>query len=287
MSDKKRIQKKAFVSAEDDARRQKVHKVGHGLAFTDQEFMLQEECRPVRLQLELLRPELELQKAGVEDTIVFFGSARIPPKEKAQAELDVAQHALEANPDDPERQRAVKHAQNQLDNSGYLDEARKLAASAASCSRCNLTVLTGGGPSFMAAANQGAQDAGKKSVALNMMLPNEQSANEYVTPELTFEFHYFAIRKMHFLMRAKIAVAFPGGFGTLDELFELLTLIQTQKVEPMPILLFNKRFWDNILNFEGLVEEGTISEKDLSLFQFVETADEAWEFITNFYELDE
>ena len=257
---------------------------GFSLACFDQEFMVRPELRPVRIQLELLRPELVLRDHGIEDVMVFFGSARIPEPEVAEKNYQAAKDALETASDDPALQAQFAQAERVLHNSQYLIEAEKLAAMASADKTLDLVAVTGGGPSFMAAANKGAASVGERSIALNMILPREQDPNEYVTPELTFQFHYFAIRKMHFLMRAKALAAFPGGFGTMDELFEVLTLMQTKKIEKIPLLLFNKTFWDNTINFKGLLKEGTIRAEDLALFHFVETADEAWAHIQAFYE---
>jgi uncharacterized protein (TIGR00730 family) len=256
---------------------------GYTLAFTDQDFLLREELRPIRLQLELLRPELVLRDFEIDHALVFFGSSKIPAPEVAELQLSEAKAALDKSPSDEACQQALHRAELIFENSQYLSEATRLAYLASSHEESDLVVVTGGGPSFMEAANRGAADANKHSIALNMILPHEQVPNEYVTPELTFQFHYFAIRKMHFLMRARALAAFPGGFGTMDELFEVLTLMQTQKIERIPILLFNKRFWDRVVNFEGFVAEGTIREEDLSLIRYVETADEAWKIISDYY----
>ena len=245
---------------------------------------MREELRPIRLQLELLKPEIELLDHNIEETIVFFGSARIPDIETAQAALEKAKTELAAAPEDSALQQQLASAEKVADNSSYLAQATKLAEMVSNDQDNNYYVVTGGGPSFMAAANRGAQNANKKSVSLGVVLPHEQVPNEFVTPGLTFQFHYFAIRKMHFMMRAKALVAFPGGFGTCDELFEALTLIQTQKIERIPLILFNQRFWQSIVNFEAFVEEGTISAKDLNLIHFVETAEEAYEHISAFYQ---
>lgn len=250
------------------------------LAFQDTDFLLREELRPVRFQLELLKPEMLLDEAGIASMLVMYGSARIPEPEKADALLAAATD---------ERSRIV--AERLKEKSHYYDEARKLAQIASQCgiteadgSR-HFVVCSGGGPSIMEAANRGAQDVGADSVGLNIVLPHEQAPNHYVTPELSFQFHYFALRKMHFLLRARAVAVFPGGFGTFDEFFELLTLIQTGKMEKMPILLFGKTFWDRVVNFEELMLEGVISPKDLDLFTPVETAEEAWAEITAFYDL--
>ncbi|MEJ6477598.1 MAG: TIGR00730 family Rossman fold protein [Octadecabacter sp.] len=235
----------------------------YALAFADSDFMLRDELRPVRLQLELLKPELLMNEAGVNSTIVMFGGARIPA------------------PDNKDKARTKTLA----DLSKYYDEARKFArivtAEGMKSEALENVIVTGGGPGVMEAGNRGAQDAGGKSIGLNIVLPHEQAPNEYVTPELCFNFHYFAIRKMHFLMRAKAICVFPGGFGTLDETFEALTLIQTGRMERVPILLFGRAFWEKIINWDALADAGTISQEDLELFRFVETADEAVEAIAN------
>ncbi len=246
------------------------------LAFQDQEFLLREDLRPVRFQLELLKPELLLDEAGIESTLVIYGSARIPEPGAGPSE---------AAPGD-ERSRAIARSLNA--KARYYDEARKLAAlaSAVPCDEqgCrHFVVCSGGGPSIMEAANRGAADAGRESIGLNIVLPHEQAPNRYVTPRLSFQFHYFALRKMHFLLRARAVAVFPGGFGTFDETFELLTLIQTGKIAPMPIVLFGREFWNRVVNFDALVDEGVISARDLDLFRFVETADEAWAIISGHY----
>jgi uncharacterized protein (TIGR00730 family) len=243
------------------------------LAFQDTDFLLREELRPVRFQLELLKPELLLAEAGIASTFVFYGSARIPAPEK------VAE--LEAGADTPERKAVVARL---AAKSRYYEEARKLAR-LASCQPCSdgearqFVVCSGGGPSIMEAANRGAHEVGAPSVGLNVVLPHEQLPNPYVTPGLSFRFHYFALRKMHFLMRARAVAVFPGGFGTFDELFELLTLVQTGKMAPVPILLFGRRFWERVVNFDALADEGVIARADLRLFHFVETAEEGWELV--------
>ncbi|MDJ0816476.1 MAG: TIGR00730 family Rossman fold protein [Desulfobacterales bacterium] len=251
------------------------------LAFQDPDFLLLDELRPVRLQLELLKPELILIEQHIESTVVIFGSARIPDPETAEAALVSAQAEHRKDKQNPDLARRVDIARRALENSRYYDEARNLGNLISSnTSKDKLVVITGGGPGIMEAANRGAHEAGMPSIGMNIVLPHEQRPNPYITPDLNFRFHYFAVRKMHLLMRAKSLVVFPGGFGTLDELFETLTLIQTQKVQPMPVLLFGKDFWDRIVNFDALVEEGTISAEDLDLFTYVETAEEAWELIS-------
>ena len=258
------------------------------LSFNDPDFLTREELRPVRLQLELLKPELLQQQQGVKATVVVFGSSRIPDIETAQSNLQQAEMAADEDPENPGIQRQVAIARRILAKSGYYQEARKLGRLiSAIChdrSGCNLYVITGGGPGIMKAANRGADDAGAQSIGLNIVLPHEQAPNSYISPELCFQFHYFSVRKMHFLMRAQALVAFPGGFGTLDELFETLTLIQTKKIEPLPVLLFGREFWQQAINFEFLVEEGVISPEDLNIFNYVETAEEAADIIRDYFQ---
>ena len=253
------------------------------LAYQDHDFLLRDELRPVRLQLELLKPEVIQHEQDIESTVVMFGGSRIQDLESATERLESVQAEVQRNPADSELARELKKARRSVENSRYYDEARKLARLISlNCQRSGkLThvVTTGGGPGIMEAANRGAHEVGAKSIGLNIVLPHEQVPNPYITPELSFQFHYFAVRKMHFLIRARALVVFPGGFGTLDELFEVLTLVQTGKVKAIPIILFGGEFWQRIIQFETLVEEGTISPKDLELFQYVETAEEAWEEI--------
>jgi len=259
------------------------------LAFYDNDFMARDELRPVRLQLELLKPEILQQDFNIHSTVVIFGGTRIKDEVSARESLTKAEQKLSANPEDSILQRKVRIARRVLDKSHYYEDARKLAhiitreSQVDKCGPCEMVVVTGGGPGLMEAANRGAYEAGGKSIGLNIVLPHEQAPNPYVTPELSFQFHYFAVRKMHFMMRAKALVAFPGGFGTLDELFETLTLIQTGKMAPVPILLFGRDYWERIIDFEAIVDEGTIDIDDLNLFSFVESADEAWAYIKAFY----
>lgn len=257
------------------------------LAYADTEFLLREELRPVRLQLELMKPELIQQELGIVSTVVIFGSTRIPDPATAQDQVAVARDAAERNPGDPQLIRAVATAERLAEKARYYDEARLLSQTITRVSQTNghkeFVVVTGGGPGIMEAANRGARDVGGKSIGLNIVLPFEQHPNPYVTPELSFQFHYFAVRKMHFLLRAKALVVFPGGYGTLDELFETLTLIQTRKVKPVPVLLFGREYWKRVIRFDQLVDEGSIAPEDLDLFQYVETAEEAWRVIRSFY----
>ncbi len=233
------------------------------LAFDDPDFMIREELRPVRLQLELLKTEMALTEAGITSTIVLFGGARIPPpehKDKARTETLASLSAFY----DEAREFARLCTLKSLEKGGSED-----------------VICTGGGPGVMEAGCRGAEDAGGRSLTLNIVLPHEQAPNEYATPELCFNFHYFAIRKMHFLMRCRALAVFPGGFGTLDELFETLTLVQTRRMERIPIILFGRDFWERIINWQALAEAGTIGADDLKLFRFVETAAEAMEVIGN------
>lgn len=257
------------------------------LAYTDEEFMLRDELLSVRLQLELLKPDILQDEYGVHSTVVIFGSSRIPDFETATERLKHARVCALSKPDNPALARKLKMAERVVHNSRFYDESRKLAklitADALSRSQSELVVVTGGGPGIMEAANRGAMEAGGKSIGLNIVLPFEQEPNPYVTPELCFQFHYFAIRKMHFLKRAQALVACPGGFGTLDELFETLTLIQTHKMEALPVVLLGREFWDRSIDFEFLVDEGMIAAEDLDLFQIVDSADEAWEIIRGSY----
>jgi uncharacterized protein (TIGR00730 family) len=266
-------QQESFPNAETDLKTLKktpdtpqTRAPAYRLAFADPDFLCRDELRATRIQLEMLKPEMILAERGIESTVVMFGGARIP------------------DPDHKDTARTKTLA----DLSKYYDEARKFARivtekSMKSYGRENV-VVTGGGPGVMEAGNRGAADAGGASIALNIVLPFEQAPNEYCTPDLCFNFHYFATRKIHFLMRAKTVTAFPGGFGTLDELFETLTLIQTQRMMRIPVILFGETFWRSIINWDALAEAGTIGADDLELFSFVETADEAIEIMNNWDE---
>ncbi|MCE2915478.1 MAG: TIGR00730 family Rossman fold protein [Rubrivivax sp.] len=277
-----------FASAQEEAAAQRAAsryagpESSYELAFADSDFLLRDELRPVRMQLELLKPELVQKEQGIESTIVIFGSARILPPERAAAALDAARTGGDAQ--------AVARAENAERMSRFYREAQALAELVTARSRQLATpiyVVTGGGPGIMEAGNRGAHDAGGKSIGLNIVLPREQQPNPYITPELCFQFHYFALRKMHFLMRSIALVCFPGGFGTLDELFEALTLIQTGKSRARPVLLVGRAFWEKLLNFEHLVATGMIAERDLQLFHFVETAHEAWALLSQHYGFDD
>ncbi len=248
------------------------------LAFQDFDFLLREDLRPVRFQLELLKPELLLNEANIGSTFVFYGSARIPAPDKADRLIEAATN--------PEQE---KIAQRLKAKSHYYDIAYELARLASTCGcdeegKRHFVVCSGGGPSIMEAANRGAADEGKESIGLNIVLPHEQLPNPYVTPDLSFQFHYFALRKMHFLLRARAVAVFPGGYGTFDEMFELLTLIQTGKVRPLPILLFGRDYWNRVVDFDAMVEEGVIAPHDLDLLHWSEDAAEAWDFVTRYYD---
>lgn len=250
------------------------------LAFKDPEFLIRPETRGIRFQLELLKPDLIQTEHGIVNTVVVFGSARFKSLEQAQIQLA---NVRLAHPDLPQSE-AMQQAQQDLQNANYYEAARELASLVShGCMALapseRLTICTGGGPGIMEAANRGAYEAGAVSVALNISLPHEQAPNAYITPALSFQFHYFALRKMHFAMRAKILIAFPGGFGTLDELFEILTLVQTRKVQTTPVLLYGSDYWKKLINFEWMLESGTISKQDLECFKFVDSPEAAWQEI--------
>ena len=252
------------------------------LAFADPEFLLRRETRGIRFQLEMLKPDLDQTEQGIQNTIVVFGSARFLSPEDAQTQLQQAQTSGD--------EKALKLAQRQVRNAHFYDQARLFARLVAGYSMHlrheeRLFIATGGGPGVMEAANRGAHEMGALNVGLNIALPHEQHANPYVTPTLNFKFHYFALRKMHFMMRAKALVAFPGGFGTLDELFEVITLVQTGKSKPVPIVLFGTDYWKRLINIDLLLEEGVISTADLELFTYVDDPQAAWEVIRKFYGL--
>lgn len=291
----KRRATKIFRSALDDVRAvesspptRQTLSAAYRLAYADGDFILREDLRPVRLQLELLKPELILNEHRIDGTIVIFGSARIPHPDRALERLRQAEGRAAEDPSDETLRRKVEIARRIVGTSRYYEEARKLASlisrHGATSDRNDFVVITGGGPGIMEAANRGAHDVGAENIGLNIALPFEEKPNEYTTPELCFQFHYFAIRKMHFLIRARALVVFPGGFGTLDELFETLTLIQTKKISPIPVLIFGREYWQRVINFDTLVDEGTISPGDIELFQYVESAEEAWEVILKKYQ---
>jgi uncharacterized protein (TIGR00730 family) len=279
-----RVPDRVFPAAKEDAENvqrnvqtAQTQHPAYSLAFQDLDFLLREDLRPVRFQLELLKTSLIMEEAHIGSTFVFYGSARIPEPAKAQALLEIAT-------DDQSR----RIAESLIAKSRYYDMARELAQLASNFPRDlqgqrHFVVCSGGGPSIMEAANRGASDVFADSIGLNIVLPHEQAPNPYVTPSLSVQFHYFALRKMHFLLKARAVAAFPGGFGTFDELFELLTLIQTGKIAPIPVLLYGREFWNRVVNFEALVDEGVVSPQDLGIFQFVETPAEGWAAVQRFY----
>jgi uncharacterized protein (TIGR00730 family) len=252
-------------------------------ADEDLQFLERDEVRPVRLELELLKPELIQREEGIRSTIVVFGSSRLVEPAEARKKLDAAEAALALAPNDPDRRQAVATASRRLALAPYYDQAREfgrlVSSSCQADGECDFVITTGGGPGIMEAANRGAADVGAKSIGFNITLPQEQQPNPYITPSLCFQFRYFALRKMHFLLRAKALVAFPGGWGTMDELFETLTLLQTKTVVGITVVLVGRAFWERLLNWPMLVEEGLISPQDLCLFRYAETAQEAWDII--------
>ncbi|MCF8086320.1 MAG: TIGR00730 family Rossman fold protein, partial [Desulfohalobiaceae bacterium] len=231
---------------------------------------------------------LLMDEHHVDSTVVFFGSARIPDPETARQRVDELRARVEGvPPGDGKLRHELAKAEKNLEKSAYYAEAQKLSRMISSCTEEKCMVpITGGGGGIMEAANRGAYEGGAPSIGLNIVLPREQEPNPYISPELCFQFHYFATRKMHFLMRAKGLVAFPGGLGTLDEVFETLTLMQTGKIDRFPVILFGRGYWERVVNFQTLVEEGTIDESDLDLFQYVERAEDAWEIITAYNGMD-
>ena len=252
------------------------------MAFADPEFLFRRETRGIRFQLEMLKPDLGQAQQGIENTVVVYGSARFAAPDEAAQQLADAQARGDTH--------LIAQAERAVRNARYYDQARQFARLVAEHSNRQpqanrIYICTGGGPGIMEAANRGAHDAGALNIGLNITLPHEQGGNRFITPSLSYKFHYFAMRKMHFMMRAKALVAFPGGFGTLDELFEVLTLVQTGKSKPVPIILFGTQFWKRLIDFEFLVEEGTISAENLDLFHYTDDPQEAWELIRAFYQL--
>ena len=257
-------------------------------ADEDVDFLDSDETRGVRLQIDYLKPQVFLDRHGIEHTIVVFGGTRIVEPAAARRQVAQLRQALQERPDDQEELEArLARALQIVAKSRYYEVAREfgrlVAASGKGPGDCRIVVMTGGGPGVMEAANRGAHDAGAKSIGLNIDLPHEQYPNPYVTPELCFRFHYFAMRKLHFLLRAKALVAFPGGLGTLDELFETLTLIQTRKIEPIPVVLVGESYWRRVVDLDFLLDEGVIDAEDVDLFWYAEEADEIWAGIESWY----
>lgn len=259
------------------------------LAYEDIELLGQDELQPLRLQLELLKPERILHEQGIRSTVVVFGSARVSDAETAEARLGVLERQALVTPEDVGLRQELARANRRVEQARHYEQARRfsglISARFQQQNRRDFVVVTGGGPGIMEAANRGAFEVGARSIGLNITLPHEQAPNPYMCPDLAFRFHYFALRKMHFLLRAKAVAVFPGGFGTFDEFFELLTLIQTGKMKPIPILLFGKEFWNRVVDFEALADEGVINHADIGLFHWVETAEEAWDKVVDFYDL--
>ncbi len=263
---------------------------GYRQADQDLAFLNQDETRGVRLQIDYLKPELLLQQHGVAHTIVVFGSTRLQEPEAARRKVELLQQALADDPVDEKLQRCLDVALSIQAKSRYYEEARAFGRLVATSGKgpedCHVTLVTGGGPGIMEAANRGAYDMGAKSIGLNIMLPHEQYPNPYITPELCFLFHYFSTRKLHFLKRAMALVAFPGGYGTMDELFETLTLIQTRSIAPLPVVLVGESFWRQAINVDFLVSEGVIAAEDRDLFWYAETAEEVWQGIQRWHQLN-
>ncbi len=257
------------------------------IAYKDLDFIGSEDLRPIRLQLELLKPEKLMEAAGIKSSVVVFGGTQVDSKEQAEARMAEAKAALAADPDSPEAKRGIVRAENVLKKSRYYEECRQFAKLVTDYNKQHrdgeFFIKTGGGPGIMEAGNRGAFEAGGKSMALNITLPFEQRPNSYITPGLCFQFNYFAIRKMHFLLRAKAVICFPGGFGTLDELFTALTLRQTGRMQDIPIILYGKEYWDGIIDFQYLADQAVISDSHLKLFQYCETPEETWQVIRDFH----
>ena len=257
------------------------------LAYEDIDLLGQEELRPLRLQLELLKPERILHEQGVHSTVVVFGSARVSDAETATARLDALEQQARTTPQNSKLTQELSRARRRVEQARYYEEAQRFAHLISKRfqqqERCDFVVITGGGPGIMEAANRGAFDAGARSIGLNITLPHEQAPNPYMCPELAFRFHYFALRKMHFLLHAKGLVAFPGGYGTLDELFEVLTLIQTGKMQRIPVVLVGRDFWRRAVDFDLLLDEGYVSPSDLDLFTCVDKAEEIMGALERFY----
>lgn len=258
------------------------------LAHEDHEFLMNQELRPVRMQLELLKCEMGMSEAEVESTIVVFGGTAIVEESVARERLEKAEAELKADPDDAKKMRTVSRARRILAKSGFYEDARRFSKLVSQTCQvdgsCEYVIITGGGPGIMEAANRGAFEVGAKSAGLNITLPSEQHPNPYITPELCFQFKYFALRKMHFLLRAKALVVFPGGFGTLDELFCTLTLRQTGRMQALPIILYGEEYWRKGMNLEYFADEGVIADHHLELFQYSNTPEETWQIIQDYYE---
>jgi uncharacterized protein (TIGR00730 family) len=259
------------------------------LAEHDVDFLKRKENRPLRMQLELLKTETLLREHGIDATVVVFGGTQLVPRELAEASLRQARLHAKHSPDDPKIARTVHRAERILAKSRYYEEAREfsrlVSLAEAAEGRSKLVVMTGGGPGIMEAANRGAFEAGEKSIGLNIDLPHEQEPNPYITPDLCFQFHYFAMRKFHFILRAAALVVFPGGFGTLDELFDTLCLSQTRRMQQIPVILYGREYWDSVIDLQRLADEGVVDDEDLRLVEYAETPREAWDIIARFHRL--
>jgi uncharacterized protein (TIGR00730 family) len=259
------------------------------LAELDVDFIGRPEQRPVRMQLELSKVETAFREQGIRSTVVMYGGTQIVPRELAAERLAAAEARLRQHPDLPHAQRDVIRARSVLAKSRFYDDARELSRLVSSTcqvdGKCDFVVTTGGGPGIMEAANRGAFEIGAKSAGLNIVLPHEQEPNPYITPELCFQFHYFSMRKFHFILRAAALVVFPGGFGTMDELFEVLTLRQTGRMQEIPVILYGPDYWKRIINFQVLADEGVISDEHLKLIHFADTPEEAWKLVVEFHRL--
>lgn len=260
------------------------------VAYQDLDFLTDPKLRATRMELELLKPELAFEREKIISTVVVFGSTRIVDEAEAREKVELAEDAVRKDPHNPKLQRALFRAKKLLEKSRYYDLARQFAflvsQTCTSHEQYENVICTGGGPGIMEAANRGAYEAGKKSIGLNIRIPMEQIPNPYITPELCFQFRYFALRKFHFLLRAKALVVFPGGFGTLDELTDALTLRQTGRMQPIPIIIFGREYWEGAINFQFLADEGVVDDEDLDLIEFAETAEEAWDKIGRFHRLE-
>ena len=267
--------------------RQILQSLSYRVAYQDVDFLMQPEMRAARMELEFLKPEMYFQRNNIRSTVVLFGSTRIIEPAAAQEQLERARARLADTPNDQRRQRAVARAEQLAKRSHYYDTAREFARLVSTASKegggSDYVVTTGGGPGAMEAANRGAYEVGAKSIGLNIRLPREQQPNPYITPDLCFQFHYFAMRKFHFLLRAKALVVFPGGFGTLDELFDALTLRQTGRMQEIPVIMFGREYWQQAINFNFLTDAGTVDDADLDLISYAETAEEAWNMIQQFH----
>jgi uncharacterized protein (TIGR00730 family) len=282
------VERLAVYDTDDQRLRAILSSPSYRLAEEDTEFLKHSDMRPVRMQLELGKVETYLNRHQINSTIVVFGGTQVVERDVAEARLADAQAALEKEPDDAQLQRTVARAERIVAKTHYYDAAREFGRLVSHVchveGKCDYVVVTGGGPGIMEAANRGAFEVGAKSVSLNITLPDEQLPNPYVTPELCFQFHYFALRKMHFLMRAMGLVIFPGGFGTLDELFDALTLRQTRRMQAIPIVLYGRDYWTRVIDFQFLADEGVIADEHLELIQYADTPVEAWDHISGFHE---